>query len=134
MGIELLFVAVNGGTLPLPDADKPIAVLEFVHVKLTPDGVPDNRLPGIAVPSVTVVSDSKSTVPRGVILTGKTTFEFTHWPEFGVKVYVDESWLFTAAGLHVPFIPLEEVDGNNGAELPAQRVNDVPKLKDGVTF
>jgi hypothetical protein len=38
------------------------------------------------------------------------------------------------AGLHVPVIPLSDVVGNVGTELPAQIVNEVPKLNVGVMF
>ena len=73
-----LLVAMNDGMLPVPDAPKPIAVLEFVHLKLTPKGVPVRLLAGIEVPSFTVVSDSKSTVATGVTVTFNVKFDATH--------------------------------------------------------
>ena len=41
--------------------------------------------------------------------------------------------LLIVAGLHVPVIPLVDVPGNTGAVAPLQILNDVPKLKVGVT-
>ena len=40
----------------------------------------------------------------------------------------------TAAGLHVPVMPLVDVAGSDGTPAPAQIVNDVPKLNDGGMF
>ena len=50
----------------------------------------------------------------------------------GVNVYVPLAVLLTAAGLHVPVIPLSDVPGNVGTLAPLQIVNDVPKLNVGV--
>ncbi len=51
-----VLVAVNCGTLPVPDAAKPMAVFEFVQLMLTPDaGVVTNTVAGITVPSFTVI-------------------------------------------------------------------------------
>ena len=55
-------------------------------------------------------------------------------PADGVKVYTPEVWSFTTAGFHVPAMPLADAEGNEGTVPPAQIVNDVPKLKVGVTF
>ena len=41
-------------------------------------------------------------------------------PVAGVKVYTAEAWLFIVAGLQVPAIPLSELEGKVGTELPAQ--------------
>lgn len=50
------FVAVNCGTLPVPDAAKPIAVFEFVQLMDTPvDGVVTKLVAGITSPSFTVI-------------------------------------------------------------------------------
>jgi hypothetical protein len=57
-----------------------------------------------------------------------------HWPVPGVNVYVPEFWLFITDGLHVPFIPLVEVGGNDGTVAPAQIVNPDPILKVGIVF
>ena len=38
----------------------------------------------------------------------------------------------TVDGLHTPVMPLIDVAGNAGTEVPAQMVCDVPKLKVGV--
>ena len=40
----------------------------------------------------------------------------------------------TVVAFHVPVIPLVEVPGKTGTVLPAQIVEDVPKLKVGVIF
>jgi hypothetical protein len=72
-----------------------------------------------------------------------TVFEFTltvkvvdtaHCPAEGVNVYVPEFWLSTVAGLHVPAIPLADVEGNEGTVPPAQMDSVVPKLNVGVTI
>ena len=42
--------------------------------------------------------------------------------------------LLTVAGLHVPVILLVDVDGNAGTDPPEHILNEVPKLKVGVTF
>jgi hypothetical protein len=46
---------------------------------------------------------------------------------------VPSTLLSTTAGLHVPFIPFEEVVGNTGTFAPIQTDWKVPKLKVGVT-
>ena len=51
-----------------------------------------------------------------------------------MKVYVPLAVLLTVAGLQVPVIPLSDVVGRVGTVPPLQIVNDVPKLKVGVTF
>lgn len=57
-----------------------------------------------------------------------------HWPELGVNVYVPDVWLLTVDGLHVPVIPLVDVAGNTGTDVPAQIAIEVPKLNVGVTI
>ena len=42
IGLAVLFVAVNDGTPPLPDAAKPILGWLLVHVKVAAAGVPVN--------------------------------------------------------------------------------------------
>ena len=85
-GLAVLLIAVKEGMFPDPEPGRPIDVFEFVQLKLTPEGVPERELPGTNVPSVTVVSGSKSTVPTGVIAPGIVTFPVTHWPAVGVKI------------------------------------------------
>ena len=55
-------------------------------------------------------------------------------PVAGVKVYTAEAWLFIVAGLQVPAIPLSELEGKVGTELPAQIDSVGPKLNTGVTL
>lgn len=57
-----------------------------------------------------------------------------HCPAVGVNVYIPELLLSTAAGLHVPVIPLDDVVGNVGTVLPAHIVMLVPNAKVGVMF
>src|SRR4051812_23935064 len=51
IALEPLLVAVNAGTLPVPLAARPIAVLEFVQVYVAPAGVLLSVLAGTASPS-----------------------------------------------------------------------------------
>ena len=55
-----------------------------------------------------------------------------HCPALGVNVYVPGLLLSTTAGLHVPFIPFNDVLGKVGTVPPAQIFNEVPKLNVGV--
>jgi hypothetical protein len=57
-----------------------------------------------------------------------------HCPASGVNVYVPETWLSTIAGLHVPVIPFDDVNGNAGTLDPAHIEALVPKEKPGVTI
>ena len=57
-----------------------------------------------------------------------------HNPAVGVNVYTPDTALLTAAGFHVPVMPLSDVAGNAGTVPFAQTVNDVPKANVGVTF
>ena len=43
-------IALNCGTLPLPAAASPIAVLSLVHVKVAPDGVETKLLDATEAP------------------------------------------------------------------------------------
>lgn len=45
-----------------------------------------------------------------------------------------EVLLSMTAGDQVPATPLLDVVGRDGAEVPAQMLNDVPKLNTGVAF
>ena len=65
MRLDPLLVAVKEGTLPVPDAAKPMAGLEFVQLKLTPAGVPEGLNAGMVVPSVTEISVVGFTVATG---------------------------------------------------------------------
>lgn len=42
--------------------------------------------------------------------------------------------LLIVEGLHVPVIPFDDVNGNDGTVAPLHMVNEVPKLKAGVTI
>ena len=44
-----------------------------------------------------------------------------HCPALGVKVYVPDAVLLIVAGFHVPLIPLVEVAGSAGANVPLQK-------------
>lgn len=57
-----------------------------------------------------------------------------HKPAAGVNVYEPETWSSTMEGFHTPVIPSVDVLVSMGTVPPAQMVNDVPKLKLGVTF
>ena len=46
----VVFVAVKDGKLPVPLAPKPIAVLLFVQLNVTPAGVPPNIVLGTSAP------------------------------------------------------------------------------------
>ena len=45
-------------------------------------------------------------------------------------MYVPDCVLLTIAGVHVPLIPLDEVDGKTGAVLPLQILFSFAKLGD----
>jgi hypothetical protein len=45
-----------------------------------------------------------------------------------------EAVLLTVAGLHVPVMPLSDVDGSDGTVPPEQMVSEVPKENEGVIF
>ena len=51
MGDEVLLVAVKDGTLPDPDAPRPIDVLEFVHAKVVPDTGPVGAVTAATAPA-----------------------------------------------------------------------------------
>jgi hypothetical protein len=61
------FVAVNPGILVRPLPARPMAVLEFVQVKLAPAGLLTKVFAGIATPAQAVMLDSATT--EGVGLT-----------------------------------------------------------------
>ena len=80
IGLLPKLVAVKEGTLPVPDAAKPIAVFELLQVKLTPFGVPERVLRGITNPSSTDISLLELTAPTGLIVTVNVTVSAAHWP------------------------------------------------------
>ena len=87
IGVVPVLVAVNEGTLPAPDAPRPIAVLLLVQLKLTPAGVPDKMFEAINVPSVTVVSKpTELTVPTGFTVTLSVAVGAAHCPAVVVNV------------------------------------------------
>jgi hypothetical protein len=51
MGDEVPLVAVKDGTLPVPDAPRPMAVLEFVHAKVVPDTGPVGTVAATTAPA-----------------------------------------------------------------------------------
>jgi hypothetical protein len=69
----------------------------------------------------------------GVTVTVKVA-GLAHWAPEGVNVYVLVFWLSTTAGLQLPAIPLDEVDGKDGILAPAQIERAVPKLNVGVVL
>jgi hypothetical protein len=58
IGAPVALVAVNAGVLPVPEAARPIAVLEFVQANVAPAGVLTNELIGTAAPAQNVKSGS----------------------------------------------------------------------------
>jgi hypothetical protein len=66
------FVAVKDGVLVLPLATRPIAVLEFVQVKVAPAGVDANVLAATVCPAQTVTLASATTVGNGFTVTVAT--------------------------------------------------------------
>jgi hypothetical protein len=74
IGDAVALVAVNPGVPPVPLAARPIAVLEFVQLKVAPAGVLTNVLAAMAVPAHTAIFGSGVAVGFG----------------FTVKVVTDE--------------------------------------------
>jgi len=58
-------VAVNAGILPVPLAARPMDVLLFAQLKVTPDGVPDKLFAGTDTPLQCNCADSALTVGTG---------------------------------------------------------------------
>lgn len=129
-----VLVAVNCGTLPVPDAANPIAVFEFVQLMVTPvEGVVTKFVAGTITPSFTVMFAGAVTDGTGFTSTVYVTAT-AHSPGLGVNVYVPFAVLLTVAGVHTPAMPLLDVAGNVGTVAPIQIDADVPKLKVGVTI
>jgi hypothetical protein len=105
-----------------------------LHVPVMPlEEVVDNAG---TVPPEQIVSE----VPKantGIVLAFTVTVKVAvvaHCPADGVNVYVPDAVLLTVAGLQVPVIPLVDVVVSAGTDPPSQIVNEVPKLKAGVTL
>ncbi len=60
-----VFVAVKEGTLPLPEAPSPIAVLLLVQLKVAPEGILVKFVAGTVAPLQTVIFDGTITVVVG---------------------------------------------------------------------
>jgi hypothetical protein len=97
-------VAVNPGVLVAPLAPSPIAVLEFVQVKVAPAGVEANVFAATACPAQTVTFVSATTVGSGSTVTVATAV-LEHAPVVPVTVYV-----VVPAGLGVIGFELDPVD------------------------
>jgi hypothetical protein len=63
-----LFVAVKEGTGPDPAADKPMAVLLLVHVKVPPAGALIKLVKGIMAPLHTATLEGATTIGVGFTL------------------------------------------------------------------
>ena len=68
IGAVVVLVAVKVGVLPLPEAAKPMAVLEFVQAKVAPAGVEVKAEAGTLAPLQTVML-------AGVVIVGPEGFE-----------------------------------------------------------
>lgn len=66
IGVDPGFVAVNEGTLPVPFAGNPIAVLLTVHEYVPPAGMLANTVPGTKAPLQTVKLEGTTTVGVGL--------------------------------------------------------------------
>jgi hypothetical protein len=127
-----LLVATKDGTVPAPDAPRPIDGLEFVQLVTAPELVM-KLYDGINVPSYTAVSSLIVVV--GTEFTSRVNEVVSvHCPGSGVKTYVAFTALLTTAGLHVPVIPLAEVVIKAGTDVPVQIDWKVPKLNVGFTI
>ena len=68
-GLAVLFVAVNDGNPPVPDAAKPMLVLLLVQEKVAAAGVPVNVCAGTTPPEQTVIGGVVVTVAPAVTTT-----------------------------------------------------------------
>lgn len=84
MGDVVLLTAVNGGTLPIPPIESPIAGLEFVQLYVAPAGVLIKAPSGIADPAQYVRSAGTVTTGRGFTVMKNVLAVLTH--EFTVVV------------------------------------------------
>src|SRR4029078_891684 len=115
---SVLFVAMKDGTVPAPDPASPIAGLEFVQLVAAP-GLVTKLYDGINVPSYTAVS-SLIVVVGTEFTSSLNEVVSENCPGPGVKTYFPFTVLSTSAGLHVPVIPLAEVLGKTGTDVPIQ--------------
>ena len=65
-GAEVAFVVVKVGTFPVPEAAKPMPVLELVHVYVAPAGVLVKAVAGTLDPGQYVLLTGTVTVGLGV--------------------------------------------------------------------
>lgn len=68
IGLLVVFVAVNEGTLVLPLAAKPIAGFELFHVKVAPEGKLTNVFAGTKLPEQNIKLGSATIVGVGLIV------------------------------------------------------------------
>jgi hypothetical protein len=80
------FAAVKEGTLPVPLAASPIAVLELVHAKLAPAGELVKAFEAIASPSQTVLFVSAVTTGLGFTVTEVVPARLVHPPTVTVTL------------------------------------------------
>ena len=83
---DVVLVAVNVGVLPVPLAAKPIAVFEFVHANVAPEGILVNALAGTYAPLHTVLFAGTVTVGKGFTVTVATAVP-VQVPVVAVTVY-----------------------------------------------
>jgi hypothetical protein len=69
IGASVVLVAVNAGTVPVPLAPRPIAVLEFVQLKIAPAGVLVKDVAGMSVPAQTDTGAGAVIVGTGFTVT-----------------------------------------------------------------
>jgi hypothetical protein len=115
-----MFVAVNAGVLVTPLPLRPIAVLEFVHVKVAPAGALLNVFAGTLAPGQTVMFDSATTVGKGVTVTVDIAVLLQD-PNVPVTVYV-----VVPAGVTLIGFKEDPVDQEYVVPPPAVRVAEVP--------
>jgi hypothetical protein len=100
--LVVLFVAVNAGVLVLPLAARPMAVLEFVQVKVAPAGLLTKVLAGTASPAQNVRFGSATTVGAGLIVIVYVIGVPAQPPSVGVTVTVP------VIALDVAFVVVKE--------------------------
>ena len=66
IGVAVMLVPTNEGTLPEPPAARPIAVLELVQVNVAPAGVLEKVLAGMVAPEQTIMSVTGFTTGFGL--------------------------------------------------------------------
>ena len=113
-------------TVLLTVAGDQVPVMPFTEVAGSVGTPPPEQMDNV-VPNVNVGVTFGFTVTLKVALSA-------HCPASGVNVYVPDAVLLTAAGDHVPVMPLVDVAGKAGTVPPSQTDIDVPKENEGVTF